>query len=154
MERHLKKDDDFFANTMDLYAFLADRCDVFPGILPDINMRGTGAWDTVSWMDAPMPYEKVRPFLEAILIRSRDEGGYHTFKSLRCWLPTLGHCAELSEAEAQALSNWQEIPHTAAISRDKARASFPMARRYAATVEEQAAIIKARLMQFFFELGL
>ena len=49
----------------------------------------------------------------------------------------------IKDFDAQAISNWQEVPKTQA---KRIRASFPMARRYAATAVSYTGEVKVRLV--------
>jgi len=124
-----------------------------PGIFPDVILATSGVWKEFPWSLKPISQSKFLDVVDAVLDRARASGRATTFKSLRCWLPTLGNVLDLDDSQAQSLSNWQEVPQGAGGQGKRGRASFPMARRYASNVIEKAAWLKTDMFVEFFKFA-
>ena len=74
-------------------------------------------------------------------------------KCLRRFMPSLGEALEVSEEDAQALGNWQDVPQgrgSSGVSRR--RAVFPMGKHYASGTDRYCCELKGRLLAELFAI--
>ena len=131
---------DLFGPLEDLWKATADEQGrVF--IIPDLTVHA-GNLDLAKWSKRPMPYNKFVGYLRRLTGDSST-----TFNSLRRFLPSIANAYALDDADAQAISNWQQIDHRAPGSAAiRQRAAFPMSRHYADGKAAFAARLKAALL--------
>jgi hypothetical protein len=98
-----------------------------------------------------MSYTQYTELLRAVLIRcglTLQEASMLTFNSTRRTLPTAADMLEFDDADAQAISNWTDIPATAA---KRQRGSMPMSRHYAEGKTSFTGEIKLRVLAAVIE---
>jgi hypothetical protein len=127
--------------------------DAAPGLLPGLQARALtgGVSDNAAWLDKPMKYPQWCGLLQGALVgtgHSPASAALHTFNSARRALPTAADTFEVGDTDAQALSNWQEVPKT---TKERGKATFPMCRRYAGSTTSFTGEIKARILAAVFD---
>ena len=105
----------------------------------------------------PMSYRKFQEMLRGIFMQlgaTADAAVTFSYNSLRRVAPTAALFFNLSSEQAQAISNWQDVPE-AAKSKDVPaalqRSTFPMSRHYAGMKTMESARIKLCLFLMMFD---
>ena len=97
---------DLFRPLEELWKATADAAGNF-FVVPDLTVHA-GNLELAKWSRRPMPYNKFVGYLRRL---TGDDNA--TYNSLRRFLPSVANAYALDGADAQAVSNWQEIEHIA-----------------------------------------
>ena len=141
----------------DQYAVTMIGEDTWPALVLDIRHRLGEVNENAEVISRPMSYRKFQELLRGIFMQlgaTADAAVKLPYNSLRRVAPTAALFFNLSSEQAQAISNWQEVPE-AAKSKDVPaalqRSTFPMSRHYAGMKTMESARIKLCLFLMVFD---